>query len=90
MQNAHQDSDEYLRKEIFSAFEADNRIDCGSLRVGVLNAIAHLAGEVDSLSKRTLAEKLAKQINGIRGVVNRIEAPGAPSPARKVNLNLNK
>ena len=89
MQNTHQDSDEYLRNEIISAFEADKQIECTSLRVGVLNSIAHLAGKVDSLSKRTVAEKLAKQIKGIRGVVNRIEAPGAPSPARKVNLDLN-
>jgi len=39
--------------------------------------------------KRETAEKLAKQVVGIRGVVNRIEAPGAPSPSRAVNLDLN-
>jgi osmotically-inducible protein OsmY len=54
----------------------------------VLNSIAHLAGKVDDLSKRDLAEALAQHVPGIRGVVNRIECPGAPSPARTVNLDL--
>jgi osmotically-inducible protein OsmY len=80
--------DETLREAILTAFAADNRIASNNLRVGVLNSIAHLAGKVDVLSKRDLAEALAQQVPGIRGVVNRIECPGAPSPARTVNLDL--
>lgn len=83
-------SDEYLREAILTAFTADSRIAFTDLRVGVLNSIAHLAGTVDSLSKRNTAEELAKNVSGIRGVVNRIEAPGAPSPSRSVNLDLDK
>ena len=59
-----------------------------NLRVGVLNGIVHLAGVVDSLPERGAAEELAGQVPGVRGVVNRIEAPGAPSPAREINLDL--
>lgn len=81
-------SDENLREAILTAFATDKCIACDNLRVGVLNSIAHLAGTVDSLSKRTVAEMLAKKVIGIRGVVNRIEAPGAPSPSRAVNLDL--
>jgi len=27
-------------------------------------------------------------VQGVRGVINRIEAPGAPSPGRSINLNI--
>jgi hypothetical protein len=37
---------------------------------------------------RFAAEEFARQMPGVRGVVNRIEAPGAPSPAREINLDL--
>ena len=82
-------SDEYLRETILTVFATDSRTAAIDLRVGVLKGIAHLAGAVDSLVMRETAEKLAKQVVGIRGVVNRIEAPGAPSPSRAVNLELN-
>lgn len=81
-------ADETLREAILAEFAADNRITADNLRVGVLNSIAHLAGKVEDLSKRDLAEALAHQVPGIRGVVNRIDCPGAPSPARTVNLDL--
>lgn len=83
------DSDENLREVILAVFAADSRTAFTGLRVGVLNGIAHLAGEVDSMANRDAAEQLAKQVGGIRGVVNRIEAPGAPSPSRTINLDLN-
>ncbi len=73
-----------------TVFTADSQTAFTDLRVGVLNSIAHLAGTVDSLSKRNKAEELAKNVIGIRGVVNRIEAPGAPSPSRSVDLDLDK
>jgi len=82
-------SDEYLREAILTVFETDSQTVSTDLRVGVLSGIAHLAGVVDSLTKRDVAEELAKHVCGIRGVVNRIEAPGAPSPSRVINLDLN-
>ena len=80
--------DEILRYAILAVFDTDEQIAGENLRVGVLNSFAHLAGKVDTLSKRALAEELANQVPGIRGVVNRIESPGAPSPARTINLDL--
>jgi len=89
MQHTHSSQpDENLRTAILAEFMADSHIVPSDLRVGVMNGIAHLAGKVDSLEKRCLAEKLARQVPGVRGVVNRIEAPGAPSPARTINLEL--
>ena len=81
-------SDESLRATLLALFAADNRTATADLRVGVLNGIMHLAGRVDSLEVRDAAESLARNISGVRGVVNRIEAPGAPNPSRTVNLNL--
>ncbi len=80
--------DEELRAAIPAALAADNRTAGVDLSVGVLNGITHLAGTVGSLVIHTAAEELAIHVRGIRGVVNRIESPGAPSPARTVNLNL--
>lgn len=80
--------DESLRESILAIVAADRRTASADIRVGVLNGIAHLMGTVDTLEKRVAAEELAGQVLGVRGVVNRIEAPGAPSPAREINLNL--
>ncbi len=86
-QHTYSISDQDLRMAILAAFTGDKRIGA-DLRVGVLNGIAHLAGTVNSLADRDAAEELAGQVPGVRGVVNRIEAPGTPSPAREINLDL--
>ena len=88
MPQAAAGSDESLRAAIIAIFAADHRTAHADLRVGVLNGIAHLAGRANSLPERTAAEELAGQAPGVRGVVNRIAAPGAPSPAREINLDL--
>lgn len=82
--------DDSLRAAVLAAFTADCRTAFSDLRVGVLNGIVHLAGKVETLAKRSVAEEIANQVRGVRGVVNRIEAPGAPDPARTVNLDLHK
>lgn len=79
--------DEQLRALILAALAADERTANANLRVGVLNGIAHLAGAADTLEVRAVAEALANQTPGVRGVANRIEAPGAPSPAREINIS---
>ena len=79
--------DEKLRAAILSRFAADERMASVNLRVGVLNGIVHLAGVVNSIETRILAAELAEAVEGVRGVVNRIEAPGAPSPSRTVHLS---
>lgn len=82
-------ADESLRTAMLTALAADSRTAHAVLRVGVLNGIVHLAGATATLTERAAAEALAGQIPGVRGVVNRIAAPGAPSPAREVSLDLN-
>lgn len=80
--------DERLRAAVLQALAADPRTASLNLRVGVLNAIVHLGGCASSLAAWTRAEQIAANVPGVRGVANRIEAPGAPSPSRTINLNL--
>lgn len=87
-QELHPSSDEILRKKLLTRFAADNLTAFVNLRVGVSNGIVHLAGVVSSLEARIVAAEIAIGIPGVYGVVNRIDAPGAPSPARTVNLIL--
>jgi osmotically-inducible protein OsmY len=82
-------ADTILRSEILSQFASDERIANLNLHVGVANGIVHLAGVVSSIEIRTTAADLVKDVLGVRGVVNRIEAPGAPSPGRSINLDIN-
>lgn len=82
-----QTTDEKLRTTILSRFAAHDRTAFASLRVGVLNGLVHLAGVVSSTETRILAAELAEEIEGVRGVVNRIDAPGAPSPSRTIRLS---
>jgi len=81
-------NDELLRESVLQAL-ADDRQTAGlGLRVGVLNAFAHLAGKAPSERLWHRAEAVAANVAGVRGVVNRIEAPGAPNPIRTINIPL--
>ena len=82
-----QSMDNKLRAAILSRFATDDRTAYANLRVGVLNGIVHLAGAVNSIETRIIAAELAEHLEGVRGVVNRIEAPGALSPSRTVHLS---
>lgn len=88
MRDGYRVEDESLRLAILAAFEAEENPAYSDLRVGVLNGIAHLAGSVNSGEARKIAEQLVGGLPGVRAVVNRINAPGAPSPAREINLDL--
>ena len=81
-------SDDNLRTAVLARFAEEDNTAFANLRVGVLNGIVHLAGIVSSLETWTIAAELAGAVPGVRGVVNRIEAPGAPSPARTIHLDI--
>ncbi len=83
------DPDELLRSTVLDVLSA-NGLYRAALRVGVLYGVVHLAGSVSSLAMRRTAEALARSVPGVRGVVNRIDAPGAPSPTRIINLDLGR
>lgn len=88
MSNKDFPSDEQLRLAVLEALTARGKTGASEIRVGVINAIAHLGGNLPSLDLWNQAQEIAAQIPGIRGVVNRIEAPGAPAPSRIIHLDL--
>jgi osmotically-inducible protein OsmY len=88
MPETNPNSDEQLRTRIIQALMLDERTAALNLRVGVLNEIVHLAGRAPSLNIWNLTERIVLGVAGVRGVVNRIEAPDAPLPARTIHLDL--
>ena len=83
-------ADEDLREAVRTALAADPHLAPLDLRIGVLNAVVHLGGRAPSATLRDRAERLAAGVVGVRGVANRIEAPGAPSPMRTIELSLDR
>lgn len=82
-------SDEKLRQTILNRLARNDQTAFANVRVGVLNGVAHLAGVVTSLDVYITAAEITQSVPGVRGVVNRIEAPGAPRPSRTIHLELN-
>lgn len=80
--------DDELREAVNRALAADPGTAALEVRVGVLNAVVHLAGRVASEGLWHHVQAVAAGVAGVRGVVNRIEAPGAPSPSRTIDIPL--
>lgn len=80
--------DQQLRLAVLEHLAACQPDGLSGLHVGVLNGIVHLAGNAPTVESRQRAASLVKQIPGVRGVVNRIDAPGAPSPGRTIHLDI--
>jgi osmotically-inducible protein OsmY len=82
-------SDEKLRETILNRLAGNDQTAFANVRVGVLSGVAHLAGVVTSLEVYIAAAEITQSVPGVRGVVNRVEAPGAPRPSRTIHLELN-
>lgn len=82
-------SDESIRTRITAALAAEGSPPIAELHIGVANGVVHLAGQVETDEIRASVEEIARRVEGVRGVVNRIAAPGAPSPARAIHIDLN-
>jgi osmotically-inducible protein OsmY len=80
--------DDGLREAVTRALAADPETVALDVRVGVLNAGVHLGGWAPSVYLWQRAQAVAAGVAGVRGVVNRIEAPGAPSPSRVVSIRM--
>jgi osmotically-inducible protein OsmY len=80
--------DRQIRNMVCKELKRNHQTSPYEIRVGVLNAVVHLAGEAPNLEIWELIQKITEQIPGVRGVVNRIESPGAPEPARTIHLHL--
>ena len=80
--------DELLRLAVLERLESNSLTIGLDLRVGVLDSIVHLAGSAPSFVAWETAQNVASSVSGVRGVVNRIQAPGAPPPSRTIQLDL--
>mgnify|MGYP001025899655 CR=1 FL=1 len=80
-------SDKELRQQVYQAIAAIDQLRKCKLRVGVANGFVHLGGKLSSLDLYVQTEELVRNLAGVRGVINRIEAPGAPSPSRVIHLD---
>lgn len=79
--------DKRLRAAVLLALANDANLASLDLRVGVLNAIVHLCGSAPTPALWERASHVAGDVPGVRAVVNRICAPGAPHPTRTIHLN---
>lgn len=82
------DPDDVPRAAVLFVLSANGQNSAAGFCVGVVNDVVHLAGSAGSLEIRAAAEEYARNVPGGRGLVNRIDAPGAPSPTRIINLDL--
>lgn len=82
--------DEQLRQDVLDILQSNGLHDASGVRVGVLDGIVHLAGEASSRTAWEAVEQIVGRVNGVRGVVNRIQAPGAPSPSRTIQLEFDE
>ncbi len=80
--------DKRLRAAVLLALGRDSDLVSLDLHVGVLNAIVHLCGSAPTSTLWERAGRIAGDVPGVRGVVNRIWAPGAPHPTRTIHLDL--
>lgn len=69
-------SDDSLSQEVAGALGKVEHVYKVKFFTGVRNGVVALNGEVGSATLRSLAEKSAAKIPGVRGVINSVRAPG--------------
>ena len=68
-----------VRTEIFRGEDAPK----GDVNVNAENGVVYLHGEVDPPAERDRLETSARQVKGVRNVVNMLHGPGEPAPAKE-------
>ena len=71
--------DEDIVRDIRKALKLDNDVPDDRISVQVHNGLATLEGNVEASFQKEAAEADAKKVNGVSGVINRINV-GAPVP----------
>ncbi|HMC79630.1 MAG TPA: BON domain-containing protein [Acidimicrobiia bacterium] len=66
-------SDEELRRDVLAELEYDPSIDARKIGVAVEDGIVTLTGEVPSFAEKWNAERAVERVEGVRGIVNKIE-----------------
>jgi osmotically-inducible protein OsmY len=69
-------SDDTLTREVAGALGCIEHVYKVKFFTGVRHGVVALNGEVSDINVRSLAEKCASSISGVRGVINHIRTPG--------------
>jgi osmotically-inducible protein OsmY len=65
--------DDELRRDVLAELEYDPSIDARKIGVAAEDGIVTLTGEVTSFAEKWNAERAAERVEGVRGIVNKIE-----------------
>ena len=65
--------DDQLRRDVLAELEYDPSIDARKIGVAVEDGIVTLTGEVSSFAEKWNTERAAERVEGVRGIVNKIE-----------------
>jgi osmotically-inducible protein OsmY len=65
-------SDERIREDVGDALESHPEIDASDVELMVEDGVVTLSGIIADARARTLAEKAAAAVSGVRSVVNRL------------------
>jgi osmotically-inducible protein OsmY len=66
-------SDQELRKDVVEELEWEPSVDARKIGVAVEDGIVTLTGEVPSFAEKWNAERAAERVEGVRGIVNKID-----------------
>jgi len=68
--------DEVLRVAVEAALAADSRLDAAAIVITVATGVVELSGTVGSADQARRAIRRAGQVDGVRGIVNRLRVLG--------------
>ena len=75
-------SDIQIQKDVMDQIKSEPFLDAAEIGVAVKNGIVTLSGQVDSYSKKLLAEKTAKTIAGVKAIAEEIHLGVSPGYKR--------
>ena len=72
-------SDNEIQKDIMAQLKWEPFLNASQIGVAVKNGIVTLSGQVDTYSKKTLAERAAKKVWGVKAIAEDIQVGISPS-----------
>ena len=72
-------SDNEIQKDIMAQLKWEPFLNACQIGVAVKNGIVTLSGQVDTYSKKTLAERAAKKVSGVKAIAEDIQVGISPS-----------
>ena len=75
-------SDSEIQKDVIDQLKWEPFLNSAQIGVAVKNAIVTLSGQVDTYSKKVLAEKAAKKVAGVKAIAEELHVGISPSYKR--------